>query len=480
MTLRVPRTVRFMVVVAGFVALTACTLNPATGQRQLTLISEAQEVAMGRQAEPQVLASFGEYPDEEWQTYVNGLGQQLAAASERPHLPWAFHILDDPLVNAFAYPGGYIYVTRGILSHFNSEAELVSVLGHEIGHVTARHSVEKMRQQQLAQLGLGVAAAASEDFRPYAGYAAAGLQVLFLKFSRDDERQSDDLGLRYMTRAGYDPEEMPNVFRTFDRMQDASGGGQVPDWQSTHPNPADRVGRIEAQIVQLPPEMRDGKVGRDSYFRRLEGMTFGENPREGYSVGSVFYHPDMAFRMAFPNGWTIVNQRRAAGAISPDQDALVVLTLAGENTIVDAVRAFFEPKNVQPGGRWRDSFYNFNATGSDGSNLRGVVGFIKHRDVVFQLIAYAGRDDFSQYGNAMRRSLASFGELRNRRFLDVQPARVEIVELPRSMSFSDFVQRYPSNAKTAKVAILNGVDEDQNLEKGRLMKRIVGGELPKN
>ncbi len=430
---------------ACLVALSGCTLNPATGERQLTLMSEAQEVAMGRQAEPQVLASFGEYPDKEWQTYVNDLGQQLAAASERPHLPWAFHVLDDPLVNAFAYPGGYIYVTRGILSHFNSEAELVSVLGHEIGHVTARHSVEQMSQQQLAQLGLGVAAAASEDFRPYAGYAAAGLQVLFLKFGRDDERQSDDLGLRYMTRAGYDPEEMPNVFRTFDRMQAASGQ-QIPDWQSTHPNPADRVGRIEAQIVQLPPELRDGKVGRNDYLRRLEGLTYGDDPRAGYAVGNTFYHPDMAFRMTFPKGWTIVNQRQAAGAISPEEDALVVLTLARETTPTDAARAFFEPENVQPGGRWRDSFYNFNASAPDGSLIRGVVGFVKHRDVVFQLIAYAGGDDFSQYGNAMRGSLASFGGLSDRRYLDVQPARVDIVELPRAMSFSEFIKRYPSTA----------------------------------
>jgi predicted Zn-dependent protease len=468
-----------VIALACVVGLSACTLNPATGERQLTLMSEAQEVAMGRQAEPQVLASFGEYPDQEWQTYVNDLGQELAAASERPHLPWAFHVLDDPLVNAFAYPGGYIYVTRGILSHFNSEAELVSVLGHEIGHVTARHSVEQMSQQQLAQLGLGVAAAASEDFRPYAGYAAAGLQVLFLKFGRDDERQSDDLGLRYMTRAGYDPDEMPNVFRTLDRMQDASGQ-QVPDWQSTHPSPADRVGRIQARIVELPPELREGKVGRDGYLRRLDGMTFGDNPREGYSVGNTFYHPDMAFRMTFPDGWSIVNQRQAAGAISPEQDALVVLTLARENTAADAANAFFKPENVQPGGRWRDSFYNFNATGSDGSTLRGVVGFVKHRDVVFQLIAYAGKDDFSQYGNIARRSLASFGELRNRRFLNVQPARVETIELPRAMGFEEFTNRYPSNAEAAKIAILNGIQMNQQLEKGRLMKRIGGGDLPKN
>jgi len=460
---------------ACLVGLCACTLNPATGERQLTLMSEAQEVAMGRQAEPQVLASFGEYPDKDWQTYVDDLGQALAAASERPQLPWTFHVLDDPLVNAFAYPGGYIYVTRGILSHFNSEAELVSVLGHEIGHVTARHSVEQMSQQQLAQLGLGVAAAASEDFRPYAGYAAAGLQVLFLKFGRDDERQSDDLGLRYMTRAGYDPGEMPNVFRTFDRMQAASGR-QIPNWQSTHPNPADRVGRIEAQIVRLPPELRDGKVGRNDYLRRLEGLTYGENPRAGYAVGNTFYHPEMAFRMTFPEGWTIVNQRQAAGAISPEEDALVVLSLAREASPSEAARAFFEPENVHPGGRWRDSFYNFNATAPDGSSIRGVVGFVKHRDVVFQLIAYAGEEDFSQYGNIARRSLASFGELRDRRFLDVQPARVEIVELPGAMSFSEFTQRYPSNAKADEVAIINGVDADQILEAGRLMNRLTDTE----
>ena len=260
-------------------------------------------------------------------------------------------------------------------------------------------------------------------------------------------------------------------------MQGASGQ-QIPEWQSTHPDPENRVGRIEAQIVQLQPELRDGKVGRNDYLRRLDGLTYGDNPREGYSVGNTFYHPDMAFRMAFPDGWTIVNQRQAAGAISPEQDALVVLTLARETTPADAARSFFEPENVQPGERWRDSFYNFNASAPDGSFLRGVVGFVKHRDVVFQLIAYAGQDDFSPYGNAMRRSLASFGELRDRRYLEVQPARVEIVELPRAMNFSEFTKRYPSSAKASAVAIINGVGEDQELEKGRIMKRIVGGELP--
>lgn len=474
-------TSRRVSLVTAFVCCTflgACTLNPATGERQLTLISEAQEIAMGRQYEPEVLATFGEYGDEEWQRYVDDLGQQLAAASERPHLPWTFHILDDPLVNAFATPGGYIYITRGILGHFNSEAELVSVLGHEIGHVTARHSVEQLSQQQLAQLGLGVAAIASEDFRPYAGLAAAGLQVLFLKFSRDDERQADDLGLRYMINAGYAPEEMAKVFRAFDRLQDAGGQGRIPEWQSTHPDPGDRVGRIEARVAQLPPERRDGKVERNGFLRRLDGMTFGADPREGYTVGDTFYHPDMAFAMTFPEGWKIVNQRQAVGGISPGQDALVVLTVAAEDDPADAARVFFEPENIQPGGRWRNGFFNFNASASDGSVIRGVVGFVAHRDLVFQLVGYTAGGDFSRYAPALRGSVASFTELKEKRFLDVEPARIELVELPAAMDFDEFMRRYPSTVKASQIAIINGVREDDTLARGRLMKRVVGGELP--
>ncbi len=460
------------------IAMAACSLNPATGQRQLVLMSEAQEVELGRRAEPEVLATFGEYPDESLQAYVDGLGQRLAAASERPSLPWAFHVLDDPLVNAFAYPGGKVYITRGILAHFNSEAELVSVLGHEIGHVTARHSVVQMSQQQLAYLGLGVAAVASEDFRPYAGLAAAGLQVLFLKFSRDDERQSDDLGLRYMTAAGYDPHQMPNVFRTFSRLEGGSGEGRLPQWQSTHPDPENRVGRIEELINGLPPDRRAGEIGRDRYLRRLEGMTFGDDPRQGYAIGSVFYHPDMAFRIAFPDGWKIVNERRAVGAISPDEGAVVVLTVAREKTPDDAARAFFEGSGATRGASWRPGFYDFTATTSGGASIAGAVGFIAHRDLVFRLTAYASADAYPSHAGVVRRSLASFTELRDRRFLDVDPARIELVELDRAMTFDEYSRRYPSTVDAARIAVINGVDREQTLEAGRIMKRVVGGELP--
>jgi len=188
--------------------LTACATNPATGERHLNLYSESQEIQIGRDADVQISASLGIYPDKELTVYFEELGLRLASKSERPQLPWTFRILDDSTVNAFALPGGFIYATRGILSFLNSEAELAGVVGHEIGHVTAQHSVYRMSTQQLTQIGLGVGMVLAPELQKYGELASVGLGLMFLKFSRDDELQADELGLRYMGRDGYDPDEM--------------------------------------------------------------------------------------------------------------------------------------------------------------------------------------------------------------------------------------------------------------------------------
>src|SRR5712691_5138809 len=188
-----------LTVVAALVA-AGCAVNPATGSRQLMLISESQEIAMGREYDQEVAASIGLYPDSALQRWIQQFGARLAATSERPNLPWTFHVVDDPVVNAFALPGGYIYVTHGILAHLNSEAELAGVVGHEIGHVTARHSVSQMSKQQLAQLGLVLGTVIEPKLQRYAGAASQSLGLLFLKFSRDNESQADQLGFRYMRR----------------------------------------------------------------------------------------------------------------------------------------------------------------------------------------------------------------------------------------------------------------------------------------
>ncbi len=457
-----------------------CSVNPATGQRQLSLIGEQGEINMGRQADQQIVAQMGLYPDDGWQTYIQELGSQMAAKSERPDLPWTFRVIDDPIVNAFALPGGFIYMTRGILTHFNSEAELASVLGHEIGHVTGRHGVEQQSKAQLAGIGLAVGAAvAGPKYGGLVDAAGQGIGLLFLKFGRDHEREADDLGLRYMTRDGFLPDEMPKVFRTLERVSAAQGAGRIPAWLSTHPDPGNRAERIAQQIAQLPPDPNRTKVNREAYLEKLGNMTFGSNPREGYAIGNTFYHPDMAFQLDFPEGWKIVNQRQLVGAISPQEDAVVILTLASEDSPEEAHRAFFSQDGVERGDSWRRGFNYFRTPVNEQQRrIVGLAGHFNYSGRVFRLYTYTRDDKWQPYGRAMEDSAGSFKRLTNRRYLDVEPARVEIVRLDRAMTLAEFNRRYPSSIELSQLAIVNGITEDTRIERGTSLKRIVGGELP--
>src|SRR2546425_356380 len=368
-----------------------CAVNPATGSRQLTLVSESQEIALGRDYDQQVAASIGIYADSGLQRYIQQFGARLAASSERPNLPWSFRVVDDPVVNAFALPGGFIYVTRGILAHLNSEAELAGVVGHEIGHVTARHSASQMTKQQLAQVGLVVGSIASSEFGRYAGLASQALGVLFLKYSRDNERQADDLGLRYMRRVNYDPREMPHVFEMLARVSQAQGGGRVPEWLATHPDPKTRRGRIEQEIAALPQNFTGVAVNRDSYLRRLDGLVFGNNPREGYFKDSHFFHPELRFRVTFPEGWTTSNGSEAVVAVSPEKDAAVELSVAKERTVDAAASAFLTQRGFTSGYPARTSVGGLPparaafAAATESGTLRGTALFVEHGGAVYRL-----------------------------------------------------------------------------------------------
>ena len=255
----------------------SCARNPVTGKSEFMLLSERDEIMLGQQSDAQVVQMYGVYDDPALAAYVNELGQKMAKISHRPHLKYEFKVMDSPVINAFAVPGGYIYITRGILSYLNNEAELAGVIGHEIGHVTARHSAQKYTESTLAQLGLGIGSMISEDFAQYAGLAAQGIGLLFLKFSRDDERQADVLGVEYSTKTGYDSREMSNLFATLDKISHKEGQGGLPDWMSTHPNPADRVNdvRKEAVKVQKQQGSKNLKIDRENFMAKVNGMVYG-------------------------------------------------------------------------------------------------------------------------------------------------------------------------------------------------------------
>src|SRR6185437_3987736 len=331
-------------VLAGL-AVGSCAINPATGADQVMLVSEAQEIQMGQQYDSQVVTTVGLYQDPAWQRYIQQFGARIAATTERPNLPWTFRIVDDPAVNAFALPGGFVYVTRGLLAHLTSEAELAAVVGHEIGHVTARHTAAEMSKQQVIGLGLAVGSMASAGIAKYAGTANQALGILYLKFSRDDESQADQLGLRYMQRANFDPRQMPEVLRMLDRLSTAEGGARLPTWLETHPSPANRVAAIEQQIAALPQDFSGTSVNRNEYERLLDGLVFGIDPRQGYFTGSQFSDPQLRFRLTFPTGWTLNNGAQAVVAVSPAQDAAVELSQATQSNADAAARAFLS----QPG-----------------------------------------------------------------------------------------------------------------------------------
>jgi predicted Zn-dependent protease len=462
--------------------LVACATNPATGKRQIMLVSEAQEIEMGKQADREVEGAFGIYPDEKVQAYVARLGAALVAGSERTNLPWTFRVVDDPTVNAFALPGGFIYVTRGLMTHLTSEAELVSVLGHEIGHVTARHSAAQISKSQLAMLGLGVGMIVRPELQQFGDLAQAGMSLMFLKFGRDDERQADALGLRYIGRQGYDPREMVEVFSILDRVSQQSGDGRLPAWLSTHPAPEDRAQRIQAAITT---EGAGGsKVERAAYLRHIDGMVFGENPREGFFEGDAFFHPDLHWRMVFPRGWKSQNQRQAVGAVSPNQDAIVVLTMAPGQSAERAADEFLRQPGVRPAQPQRTRVNGLNAvTGvfeaaSGETLIAGRVVFVEHEGKVYRLLGYTPRSRWGAYDRVFADSLGSFDNLTERRYLDVQPRRVEVIDVPRETTIAAFAQRPPSTASPEVLALINGVPTGGTLPGGQLAKTVIGGRLP--
>jgi predicted Zn-dependent protease len=466
---------------AALALLAGCATNPATGRRQIMLVSEAQEIEMGRQADQEVAGSIGLYPDDGVQKYVADLGASLAQVSERPSLPWTFRVVDDAAVNAFALPGGYNYVTRGLMTHLNSEAELASVMGHEIGHVTARHTAASITKSQLATIGLVAGMIVQPELARFGDLAQAGLSLLFMRFGRDAERQADDLGLRYITRREYDPREMVEVFSVLDRLGEASGEGRLPAWLSTHPPPEDRAQRIRAAIDAQ--RLAGARVEDRAYLRHIDGMVFGENPREGFFQGAGFFHPELRFQLRFPAGWKGQNQKQAVGAISPQEDAIVVLTLAPGTSAEQAANAFLNQQGIRPAGAERTRIGGMPAVSavfeaiSGQTAIAGRVAFVEHDGRVYRLLGYTPGQRWRSYERVFAESLSSFASLTDRRYLDVQPKRLKVVDVSAPTTIESLSRRHGATVPAQVLALINHVATGGTVPAGSA-KVVVGGRLP--
>jgi predicted Zn-dependent protease len=473
---------RTLAAAVSLALIAGCATNPATGKRQIMLVGEAQEIAMGQEADQEVASSLGLYPDDALQAYVAGLGKGLAASGERPGLPWTFRVVDDAAVNAFALPGGFIYVTRGIMTHLNSEAELASVLGHEIGHVTARHTVSQITKSQLATIGLVAGMIVRPELARFGDLAQAGMQLMFLKFGRNDEQQADDLGLRYMTRRDYDPREMVEVFSVLDRLGQTSGEGRLPSWLSTHPAPANRAQRIQSEIQAQ--HLTGTRVEEPGYLQHLDGMVFGENPREGFFEGAAFFHPELRFQMRFPAGWKTQNQKQAVGATSPQEDAIVVMTLVAGRSADQAANEFLRQQGLRAAGSERTNIHGLPAVTAlfeavaDQTPIAGRVAFVEYGDKVYRLLGYTPSVRWGNYDRVFADSISSFAPLTDRRYLDVQPRRVKVVPVTQPMTLDELARRQGATVSTDVLALINHVAPGAPLPAGRPVKVVVGGRLP--
>ena len=456
----------------------ACVKNPATGKHQLSLVSEKQEIEMGKEGAQAVASTIGLYEDAELQSYVQSLGERLVAVSERRDSPWTFRVADDPAVNAFALPGGFIFVTRGILAHLDNEAQLMAVMGHEVGHVTAQHSVEQVSREQLASVGLGVGSALSPEVRRFAGVGAMGLQLLFLKFGRDAERQADKLGLRYALAADYDPREMPKVFETLGRVSDQQEGGErLPAWLATHPDPEERVIKTEARIEELGRDLEGTTVAEGRLMQNIDGIIYGDNPRDGFFRGERFYHPELRFSFDFPEGWKAANGRQVVLAQSPEGDAALQLMAAGEKSPRATLSKFLEQSGAKAAGDIKRvgaaEAVPFVAK-SESGEIAGVAAALSSQGHHYLIIGFSTAERYASYESALQKSIASFAKVSDKAVLEAKPARLRAGKLAEATALSALHAEHPGTS-VEQLALLNQVEVSATLPKGHYAKWVEPG-----
>jgi len=272
------------------------------------------------------------------------------------------------------------------------------------------------------------------------------------------------------------------MFQTLEGVSQLEGGGKLPEWLSTHPDPENRAQTTQARLDTLHRDLGKSIVGRDEYMRRLNGMVYGEDPRQGYFQGTTFLHPDLKFQLTFPDGWKTQNSADAVVGVSPNQDAMMQLSLAGQTDPTQAARQFLSQQGVQAGQGSTQSINGMPAATSyfsaqtDQGQIQGLVSFISYRGTTYGILAYTGAASLQAYDATFRRGIASFRELNDPAALNVQPARLELVKLDQAMTVAEFNQRYPSSVKVEQVALINGVQSPSaTLKAGELYKRVVGG-----
>lgn len=476
--------------------LTACTtVNPATGGRDFTpFMSPGKEMSLGKEAHPGILKdNGGVYNDPRVTQYVNDMGQRLVASSELSDYPFTFTVLDTPLVNAFALPGGYVYITRGIMALVGSESELASVVGHEIGHVTARHSAKRYNNQMFAGLGsvlLGAATGSSE----LANMAGQGAQVYLMSYSRNQEHQSDELGIRYSSRAGFDPYAAADMLNALDNehklaltLADRAGEPEKSDFFSTHPNTQDRVSRAFSGAVDTGIGQNARNRNQEVYFNIIDSMPYGDDPKQGVIRGREFLHPTMKLKFTAPENYTLQNSSEAIMARGTGgAEGSVVIFAGGSINTMNIMEYGVETwqgykiegdieglQDIKINGMDAMTGYTTMTINNQNYNVR-LIAIHHSENNAYHFLMLTPQDKLQGLSEGLQRMSYSFTKLTGTEASAIKGRQIRIIRarsgdtidrLSRSMAFDDF--------RKERFMALNGLSSEASLRNGQMLKLIV-------
>ena len=471
-----------------------CLLAPLAGSSSVTdwaarrIAAPAAPAArplQGAKPDPAVIAQFGLYNNAKLQSLITARGKQMTAISDRPG-DYGFTVVDSPVINAFATPDGHVYFTRGIMAYFNNEAQFSGVLGHELGHITAQHGKKQQTQSTIAGLGMLLGSVlAPRLMQSVGGLVQQGVGLWMLKYSRGDENEADGLGVKYSTKIGYDASYMADFFQTLQRTEEQSGGGSIPTFLSTHPNSADRYTRVKGLAAQA--KQSGGRssylVNRDQYLRQIEGLTFGEDPRQGFVEGGVFYHPDLKFRFPIPSGWKSQNSPDKFQMAEPNGKALLVFLGASGSSLDEAAQGMAKAIGVTNAQAQKTTINGFPALVFEGDQAaqdqqstpaHALVQLIQDGNSIFAFVGLAAPASFSAYAPQFQQAAQGYARLTEASKLSRQPEHVHIRTATGTQTLASALASAGIPSKRyEELAILNGMRTTDKLPKGMLYK-VVG------
>lgn len=478
----------------------ACTkvVNPATGQSEYTAMSPKQERAVGKEQHPQILQQFGgNYSDAELQAYVTEIGNRLQAVSEMPEEKFTFTLLNSNVVNAFALPGGYVYISRGLMALAENEAEVAGVLAHEIGHVTARHSAQRYSKGVLAQGGvtLGTVLAGvlggGNLAKTVQQLGTTGAQAYLAGYSRENEFQSDQLGVRYLTRAGYDPRAMATFLEKLGRhsnlAQKLAGKEGEPDpstsWLATHPRTPDRVKRAADEAAAATTA--DGEIGRNEYLLKIDGMIYGDDPSQGFVRGRKFVHPELRISFEAPPGYKLQNTPRAV--LGANQAGHGMKFDGGKMTSTDDVRDYLArewAKELKIQNLSRINSFDLDGLPAVSAGTSGKTNDGKQVDVglaaikvgadrVYRFMFLSPGGANAAQAKAAQDTVESFRRLSQKEAAGFKPKRIKVVKVGSNDSKARLAEKMAvDDLREEQFSVLNGLESGEQPQDGTLIKLV--------